>query len=84
MCGTNCTVLCSWYIYDVQAKGRMAQGGGDKKSGVENLPHPISATSKARDAAGKAVGVSGKTVDFATRVLAQSLSVKEQQNTARR
>ena len=44
-------------IYDVQAKGRMAQGGGDKKSGVENLPHPISATSKARDAAGKAVGV---------------------------
>jgi hypothetical protein len=48
--------------YDERAKERMSQGGGDKKSGVENLPHPIENTSKARDAAGKAVGVSGKLV----------------------
>ena len=56
-------------IYDKQAKDRMKAGGGDKKSGMENLPHPIGGASTARDAAGKAVGVSGKSVDYATRVL---------------
>lgn len=55
--------------YDRQAKERMAEGGGDKKSGVENLPHPIEGTCKARDAAGKEFGVSGKSVDHATKVL---------------
>lgn len=54
--------------YDRQAKERqkMSQGRGVK--GVENLP-PLNETGKARDQAGKAVGVSGKSVDYATRVL---------------
>ncbi len=53
--------------YDEQAKVRMSQGGGDKKSGKENLPYPVQDATQARDAVGKVVGVSGKTVDFATR-----------------
>lgn len=44
----------------------MSKGGGDKKSGMENLPHPIEDKGSARDAAGKAVGVSGKSIDYAT------------------
>ena len=52
--------------YDRQAKERMAEGRR-QKSGVENLPHPIEGTCKARDAAGKEFGVSGKSVDHATR-----------------
>jgi hypothetical protein len=56
-------------LYDEEAKGRMSAGGGDKKSGVENLPPPIHDQGKSRDKAGKAVGVSGKSVDFASRVL---------------
>ncbi len=56
-------------LYDAQAKARMAQGGGDRKSGPENLPDPVKGQADARDAAGKAVGVSGKTIDYATRVL---------------
>lgn len=60
-------------LYDAQAKARQVEAGGDKKSAnrsvVENLPQPIEDSSRARDAAGKAVGVSGKSIDFATRVL---------------
>ena len=58
-------------IYDRQARERMAEGGrgGCEAKGVENLP-PLS---KARDAAGKAVGVSGKSVDFATKVLTKGV-----------
>lgn len=57
-------------LYDEQAKERqkMSQGRGQKK-GVENLPHLNSDTGKARDAVGKAVGVSGKSIDHATKVL---------------
>lgn len=59
-------------LYDQKAKERMKAGGkhgGDKRSGKgpENLPDP----SDARDAAGKAVGVSGRSVDFATKVIKQ-------------
>ena len=42
----------------VEAKERMSQGGGDKKSGVVNLPHPIANTGKSRDQAAVMVGVS--------------------------
>ena len=60
-------------FYDQAAKERMQAGGkaggnkakhGDSK-GVENLPPP----SKARDQAGKSAGVSGRSVDYATKVL---------------
>lgn len=56
-------------VYDAQAKARMVEGAakGGQSKGRENLPHPSEV--RARDAAGKAVGVSGKSVDFATRVL---------------
>ncbi len=43
-------------LYEKAAKERMKKGGGDKKSGVENLPHPIPDQGKARDQAGKAFG----------------------------
>lgn len=51
-------------MYDREAKERQKRKPAD--SVVENLPQQ---NTKARDAAGKAVGVSGKTVDFATKVL---------------
>lgn len=51
-------------IYDQAAKERQKRKPAD--SVVENLPQQ-----KARDAAGKQVGISGKTVDFATKVLKQ-------------
>jgi hypothetical protein len=53
----------------------MSAGGGDQKSeaaqesGVETLPPPI--TGKARDKAGAAVGVSGRTMDKAKKVQEQ-------------
>ncbi len=56
-------------IYVDQATERMKAGGGDKKSGKENLPDPILDQGQARDKAGKAFGVSGKSVDHATRVI---------------
>lgn len=61
-------------IYDRQAKERMTEGGrsggkGRPKQGVENLPPPNSDTGKARDQVGKVVGVSGKSIDHATRVI---------------
>ncbi|VTT99063.1 unnamed protein product [Gemmataceae bacterium] len=59
-------------IYDRDAKDRQKAAGGDRKSAAAksvqaNLPEPI--REQARDQAGKALGVSGKTVDHATTVL---------------
>jgi hypothetical protein len=58
-------------LYDEQAKERQRASGGNhkQKAVVENLPQPES--TKARDAAGKAVGVSGRSVDFAKKVIEQ-------------
>lgn len=54
-------------IYDRQARERQATSmGGANPQLVENLPE---AGARARDAAGKAIGVSGKSVDHATKVL---------------
>lgn len=58
-------------VYDKQAKERMTAGANkgrqSQKGAVENLPQADSA--RARDAVGKAIGVSGKSIDYATRVL---------------
>jgi hypothetical protein len=58
-------------VYDEQAKERQRASGGDhtQKPVMENFPQPDGIT--ARDAAGSAVGVSGKTIDQATKVLTQ-------------
>lgn len=56
-------------MYDKAAKERQSENASRHNSKVENLP-PLD-KSKARDAAGKAVGVSGKSVDFAGKVLKQ-------------
>lgn len=53
-------------LYDEQAKERQVR---KPKSVVENLPPQNH--DKARDAAGKAVGVGGRSVDFATKVIKQ-------------
>lgn len=58
--------------YDQQAKERQHQGqerGRQSQKGalVENLPP--TETAKARDQAGEVLRVSGKTVDFATKVI---------------
>ena len=58
--------------YDRQAKERQKASGGDRKSekarSVQvNLPEPISG--QARDHAARAVGVSGKSIDYATKVI---------------
>jgi len=58
-------------FYADEAKERMAAGGGDKKSGVETLPHPIEGIGRARDKAAAAVGVSGRLVDAADKVVKQ-------------
>lgn len=51
---------------------RSGETRGGKSKGVECVPHPsIPAGPKARDEAGKAVGVSGKTIDHATAVIWQ-------------
>lgn len=63
--------------YDKQAKERQeaaALKGNKSRAGkdspvVENLPPP----GKARDAVGKALGVSGKSIDYASRVLRQAV-----------
>lgn len=60
-------------LFDKQAKERMSEGGGDKKSGVANFPPPIANQQKARDAAGKAFSVSGRSVDHATRVIEKGI-----------
>ena len=64
-------------IYDREAKerqheGQKSGGRGNTKNSVENLP-PSFSTGKARDAVGKAIGVSGKSIDHATRVLNQAV-----------
>ena len=61
-------------FYDKEAKERMSEGGmqGRNKQlhgGVVTLPPP----QKSRDAAGKALGVSGKLVDHATKVLRRAV-----------
>src|SRR5580704_11757509 len=60
-------------LYDERAKERQKESGGDRKSTraksvVANLPEPISA-GRARDEVGKAFGVSGRSVDYATKVI---------------
>lgn len=55
--------------YAEEARARMAAGGGDRKSGPVNLPDPIQNQGDAREAAGKAFGVSGKSVDQAETIL---------------
>jgi hypothetical protein len=65
-------------IYDEQAKerqsaGQQSGGRGNKKNSVANFPPSNTAPGKARDKAGAAVGVSGKTVDHATKVLKQAI-----------
>lgn len=57
-------------IYDRQAKERMSDGGkrGGESKGCANLRTPCDAQRASADA-GKTVGVSGRSVDFATRVL---------------
>lgn len=56
-------------MFDAEAKERMSKGGAKngKTEGVENLP-PLP-KAKARDAAGEALSVSGRSVDHATKVL---------------
>lgn len=56
-------------LYTEQAKERQRASGGDRKSGKSvpvKLPEPI--RGDARDMAGKAVGVSGKMIDYAEKV----------------
>jgi hypothetical protein len=54
-------------LYEKAAKERQKLSEGRGKKGMENLPHLNQGT--ARDLAGKAVGVSGKTVDYGAKVL---------------
>jgi hypothetical protein len=67
-------------LYAEEAKRRKQEGGsrGGKLSGaarrgetkvVENFPQPSPDSGSARDQAGKAVGVSGKSIDFARTVI---------------
>lgn len=63
-------------IYDEEAKQRQKESGGDRKSQkaksksvVENLPQPKKPGKKSRDRAAEQVGVSGKSVDMASKVL---------------
>ena len=59
-------------LYEAEAKERQKASGGDKKtknkSVVDNCPQPTD-TSKARDKAGRAAGVSGKSIDRAKKVV---------------
>jgi Domain of unknown function (DUF4326)/ParB-like nuclease domain len=56
-------------LYEKQAKERQKASGGDRKSVRDNCPQPIEDKGRARDKAGEAVGVSGKQVDRAVKVL---------------
>lgn len=58
-------------VYEQQAKERLNTKGGH--SGPVNLPE---AKADARDAAGKAFGVSGKSVDFAKKVIDKGIPEK--------
>lgn len=57
-------------LYDTEAKERYDENVGrpSKKESVENLPPISKGSGKARDKAGAAVGVSGKSIDFAGKV----------------
>jgi len=62
-------------MYDRQAKERQSKGGQEAgrcrpKQVMENLPQPIAGT--ARDQAARVFGVSGKSVDYAGKVLTQA------------
>ncbi len=64
-------------IFEREAQDRKRTNGGDKKSGkakseVATLPPPIS-EGTARDKAGEVVGVSGRTLEKATKVLKQAV-----------
>lgn len=60
-------------VYDRQAKERQKGHGGTapgkKKTLVENLPQVKEESGKSRDQVGKAFGVSGKSVDHATKII---------------
>lgn len=49
-------------LFAGEAKARMAQGGGDKRTGKERLLYPITNQGQARDKAATLVAVSGKLV----------------------
>lgn len=55
-----------------QREGQKSGGRGNTKNLVENLPPSLDG-GKSRDLAGKAVGVSGKSIDHATRVIKQAI-----------
>jgi hypothetical protein len=64
--------------YDRQAKGRQAEGQksggrGHKKNSPVSLPESLSGD--ARDQAGKAFGVSGRMVDYATKVISRGFAL---------
>lgn len=65
-------------IYTGEARARMVEGGrvGGEAKGVETVPHLP--TGKARDKAGKTVGVSGKLVGFGTKVLKNGIPELEE------
>jgi hypothetical protein len=54
------------------SEGGKAAGKGRPKQGVEKLPPPIDG-GKARDQVGKDFGVSGRSVDYATKVLREAV-----------
>jgi ParB-like chromosome segregation protein Spo0J len=63
-------------MYNRQAKERQREAGKTHGRGKEkvpvNLPEPIG-TGDARDQAARAVGVSGKTIDYATKVITRAI-----------
>jgi hypothetical protein len=56
-------------IYSGAAKERMAQGGGDKKSGSAPVQHPIEAKGKAAEQAATVMGVGARSVASAKKVV---------------
>jgi hypothetical protein len=64
-------------LYDRQAKERQREAGKNHGRGkvVENLPQANPDPGRARDQAGKVVGVSGKTIDHATRLLESVMAI---------
>ena len=62
-----------------RARRRMSEGGKRKGEGVENLP-PLE-TSKARDAAAKAAGVSGRTAEKMAAVVGEIDALKDKGET---
>lgn len=57
--------------FETEAKERMQAGGREGGKGVQNSSHPIDDTGKSRDKAGDALGVSGFSVDQASKVIKQ-------------